>query len=470
MLKGTTKIELTDVHTGAKETVTEENMVTGALKEIFRPIGHLKTPATMYQLLAPYYQTLLGGLLLFDGNIEESEDTYFAPADVNMVGCAVYNVQNNTTGTARGGYNQTESEINLTTRYMKYVYDFTTSQANGTISCICLTHASGGYNGYGYVDAVPGTVSELGFTTCTSTLHYVYQDYTGATTTDKTQNVTFGTSEALFMISRSEDAAYYFKIVDESNISIIKRRAHLKSVSVLVNPYTTKELIEEAALDSLSTELPTYYTAYNYDHTDKCLYLVSSSSSTIAANGTFVVTKIDTTDWSIKQYTMTNTADVSLSGSGSQYAIVHQGYVYMRSYSGSYKIYKLELGNSANVTVMDSNGITSISGLPLLAHDGRIYYITSSGSSSNRRVYILNTQTEQFTVSENYGFYSDSGSYSYTPVVDEPMLYYKSSGGSNSTGLFVTPTNYLATINNLSEAVTKTADKTMKITYTIQEQ
>ena len=143
MLKGTTKIELTDVNTGAKETVAEENMVTGALEEIFRPIGHLKTPATMYQSLAPYYQTLLGGLLLFDGNIEESEDTYFAPADVNMIGCAAYNVQNNTTGTARGGYNQTESEINLTTRSMKYVYDFTTSQANGTISCICLTHASG---------------------------------------------------------------------------------------------------------------------------------------------------------------------------------------------------------------------------------------------------------------------------------------------------------------------------------------
>ena len=272
------------------------------------------------------------------------------------------------------------------------------------------------------------------------------------------------------MISRSEDAAYYFKIVDESNISIIKRRAHLKSVSVLVNPYTTKELIEETELDSLSTQLPTYYTAYNYDHTDKCLYLVSSSSSTIVANGTFVVTKIDTTNWSIKQYTMTNTADVSLSGSGSQYAIVHQGYVYMRNSSGSYKIYKLELGNSANVTVMDSNGITSITGLPLLAHDGRIYYVTSSGNASNRRVYILNTQTEQFTVSENYDFYADSGSYSYTPVVDEPMLYYKSSGGSSATGLFVTPTNYLATINNLSEAVTKTADKTMKITYTIQEQ
>jgi hypothetical protein len=30
--------------------------------------------------------------------------------------------------------------------------------------------------------------------------------------------------------------------------------------------------------------------------------------------------------------------------------------------------------------------------------------------------------------------------------------------------------HYLATINNLSEPVTKTADKTMKVTYIIQEQ
>ena len=272
------------------------------------------------------------------------------------------------------------------------------------------------------------------------------------------------------MISRSEDAAYYFKIVDESNISIIKRRAHLKSVSVLVNPYTTKELIEETALDSLSTELPTYYTTYNYDHTDKCLYLVSSSSSTIAANGTFVVTKIATTDWSITQYTMTNTADVSLSGSGSQYAVVHQGYVYLHNSSGNQKIYKFELGNSANAAVMDSNGITSITGLPLLAYEGRIYYVASASTSSYRRVYILNTQTEQFTISENYDLYGNSNTYSCTPVADEPMLYYESYGGSYSTGVFITPTNYLATINNLSEAVTKTADKTMKITYTIQEQ
>lgn len=65
--------------------------------------------------------------------------------------------QNNTKGTKRGGYNQTESELNMTNRYMKFVYDFATSQANGTISCVCLTHVNGGYTSYGSDDAVLNT-------------------------------------------------------------------------------------------------------------------------------------------------------------------------------------------------------------------------------------------------------------------------------------------------------------------------
>ncbi len=62
------------------------------------------------------------------------------PADANLVGCASHGMQNNTKNTFRGGFNQTESEVNLQDRYVKYVYDFATSQANGTIASICLTH------------------------------------------------------------------------------------------------------------------------------------------------------------------------------------------------------------------------------------------------------------------------------------------------------------------------------------------
>lgn len=119
MLKGTMKIEMTDVNTGLTETVLEQNMVTNALANIFKPLGLVKDPGRMYDGFAPYYQKLLGGLLLFDNTIEENADGLYPPANAGLVGCAVYGQQNNTTGKVRGSFNQTESELNLTDRYMK---------------------------------------------------------------------------------------------------------------------------------------------------------------------------------------------------------------------------------------------------------------------------------------------------------------------------------------------------------------
>ena len=138
MIKGKMKLELTEIDSGVTEIVFEENMVTDALSEIFKPLGIVKSSARLLNTFAPYYQTLLGGLLLFDTPIEERADNIYPPATANLVGCGAYGAQNNTTGTLRGNYNQTESEFNINDRYMKYVYDFTTSQSNGQISSVCL--------------------------------------------------------------------------------------------------------------------------------------------------------------------------------------------------------------------------------------------------------------------------------------------------------------------------------------------
>lgn len=61
---------------------------------------------------------------------------------------------------------------------MKFVYDFTTSQANGTIASVCLTHANGGYTSYGGADAVIASSYPLGirfdewfFAVCVYRLH-----------------------------------------------------------------------------------------------------------------------------------------------------------------------------------------------------------------------------------------------------------------------------------------------------------
>jgi hypothetical protein len=84
-------------------------------------------------------------------------------------------------------------------------------------------------------------------------------------------------------------------------------------------------------------------------------------------------------------------------------------------------------------------------------------------------VYILDSELNELTMAENYHIYGGSREPCYTPVLNEPMLYFASYGSYTTSGFFVLA-NYLATINNLSEPVTKTADKTMKVTYIVQEQ
>ena len=67
MLKGKTRIELTDVHTGEVEVIEEENMVTNALQHIFNPMGYVKAADPMYTTeYVYYYTTLTGGLLLLN--------------------------------------------------------------------------------------------------------------------------------------------------------------------------------------------------------------------------------------------------------------------------------------------------------------------------------------------------------------------------------------------------------------------
>lgn len=459
-------IEMTDVHTGKTEKVLEHNMVTNALTEIFKPLGLAKDPAKMYESYAPYYQRLLGGILLFDREIEENPNNLYPPADATLIGCAVYGTQNNTKGKMRGSFNQTESELNLTDRYMKYVYDFQTSQANGTINSVCLTHRNGGYTSYGSSDAVFTSDYPLAMTIDNGYLQYVYCNnsdlsYTGANTGDKYSGFSVGKTELLFAIDLESDAAYYFRMDSGRKITITKRRAYLKSVSVLESPRYKKPLMQEWTIEGFNVS---GRNAYNFDPATNALYVFGAGQSPTKNNETFNILKIEFGTWKTTSYTMTNTTNVSLQTDGMRYAYVHDGYVYLKSYNSPYHIYKFELVNPANVVKLKESGMNGIPGFPQLAINGRVYY-----DNSGNDLYIANSATDEVLKPESNRIYSNGRNFCYTPVIGCPLLYFISCGNYTTVG-FAMITNYLATINNLPEPVTKTSDKTMKVTYIIQEQ
>lgn len=158
MLKGKTVIELTDVHTGEKEVYEDNNMVTEALTDIFNTniLGILYDNTSFdgqngEKWMMPIIDKLTGGILLYQDPLEERVDNIYAPFSNPLIGYASSDA-NNTTDVRRGSRNLTESKY--VDGGFKYVWDFATSQANGTISAIALTNRIAGIgqeNGNNYL-------------------------------------------------------------------------------------------------------------------------------------------------------------------------------------------------------------------------------------------------------------------------------------------------------------------------------
>ncbi len=140
MLKGHTTIELKNVETGEIERYEDDNLITHAIDYIIDMEMACNHAPNDYCL--PVRSKLLGGLMMFDGTLEESADNIHFPTDVHLVGFAGQTT--NVTHPMAGTYNTTES--GYTEDGFKSVWDFGTGQANGSIASLARTSAYGGEN------------------------------------------------------------------------------------------------------------------------------------------------------------------------------------------------------------------------------------------------------------------------------------------------------------------------------------
>lgn len=237
-LKGTTVIELTNVKTGEVEKYEDENMVTNALNRFFTPIGYLKGFGELGSY-DPIVHTHMGGMILFDSKLDEIADNIFPPASVLPVGYAGDNYVNDTTDVAVGSSNLTEREYNTYSGYMKFVYDFTTSQANGKINAIALTHKTiGTYAGFGS-DTHTQSYSEARWL-CSSYGSYILPfSYSARYHYD---GVTVGEYEHPFLVDVDNDIVYSFSVISTTQIRITRRIGNIRSINVVLSHRSTKTL------------------------------------------------------------------------------------------------------------------------------------------------------------------------------------------------------------------------------------
>lgn len=466
MIKGRTKIELTNVHTGEVEVIEKENMITNALQYIFNPVGYIKAGSVMYGSdYVNYYATLTGGLLLLDKAVTEDPDNIFLDTSVGLTGCAVFEQQNTSDQTLRGNYNATETEIDVVNRTIKYVYDFDTAEANGTIACVALTHARGGFSNRGCLEE-PVRDEYPFFMSIGSGSLRLSSSSVGLSAYDRTLSyTTYGANyKWIFLVDATKDMVYYFSIDSTTSITIRGYRANINTLSLFDTPSTGRTLLFEKTV-VFSTAISQQYFSYNYDEESEKLYVVSGANANISNGGGFTITEIDVAnDYAVKQYSMTNQTGVTLRMFYSRdNTMCYDGYIYLMPYSGTYNIYREEIGNAANVQKIDT---TVRQCWPLWAKDKRLYFGNVTSYSPSWALYIV--ETDSFTLKYPEGkFLYDTSNRQFVPVKGVPMTYFMACGTSD--GVFGIRTDYLATINNLDSAVVKTADKTMKVTYTLSE-
>ena len=455
MLKGNTKIELTNIHTGKKEVIEKHNLITNHLKntlEWLHAWGFTTDNSSKLQSRQfPVYDKCMGGIILFGNTLTENADNVMLPMveEDDVVGYASNNV-NTTENKKRGSRNITESE-KVSNGY-KMVWDFGTSQANGVISAVALTDA--------YACARSGIFSDIcnkcggkrkSFPSNVAPRKIVdYDVYTDVVTyLDLSSTTTLALRTATF----------------NSNIASMEGFNIYKEIS-------SKQV-------NLSVELPLggYWLDGKDGYYYYCTTWYKNNNMSDKPNDSYDTIKMAR----IKKDTLEVDASIGLKTiklSGTKWSqpncmfCICNGYVYFGGSTNPNNDYveidKIDLQSSRvikkfnnfkdyNGTVYSINNIVYAGSKCILPNDELIQ------KEENNYGYLLSYSNDV----DSSGLWESAGSSHGKVLTNDKGQIMVVDSGTIVYGFLL---NNLCTINNLEEQVTKTSDKTMKITYTLTEE
>ena len=403
MIKGHLQIDLHNTRSGSNERYEQDNMVTNALHYLIPPSMHGST--YIDERFAPIATVGLGGLLLFDGTLTEDVENIYFPSDVHLTGYAARTAITSTL--MQGSLNSVES--GRTDTGYKSVWDFGTSQGNGKISSIALTHSSFGAAPVGY------HFSNIGFTNSVSCYPLYYDK-------DTQTMYHYRYSSGVLYFYKQKFPLYKFGVADDLEGNI---------------PYTIEQISQVDFPDQLWSHSSLHYGQDGY------FYMVHYA---LYSN---VVT--------IRRIALKDINDPKVETVCSQYAIsnvkmntghprVSKGYLYFGSDSSNV-VYKMALDNLSDVTSYTMTGKPS--SFLQMPNGGVIVY----DNGKRHLLYPDGTDIE-----------TDSTDSSITVGTLTNGIFLP-----ESTGQVYTNKGYLGTICNLGSPVTKTVETTMKITYTLTD-
>ena len=493
MLKGHTKIELINAD-GSKEVTEHDNMITTAVDHFLKSYrGELPPILKITNNGDSYAKALFGGIMLFDDTLNDNADDYFIPS-TKITG---YASQDAYAGldVARGSYNESESGLQDDGSY-KFVWDFTTAQANGKIQSLGLCPNIMGQ--IGASDSIQSSeIKSFFFVVNDVSKPYQSNGYmlSSGGSTDGVSN------HNLLIAGIIGDIAY---AVDINNLSggntssvlqnggkLILRRFKLGATNInLGNKVGLAKFIDrvEVPLPSEFTDILYAYGTYmaitfSFDAVNKKLILFPCNfKSNIAVNGTTKYCEIELTNsMRTTVYTFTNTtAGVLPYASNTAYInhlsklklyVCEDHILCMTKKDSRYSMYVTKKADNTQVKEVTYNGspfsfsTDAIGFLPIFRSGNILVFGVKDGSSSyllNTYILDMNTGVAKRTNSNAFKGYENYETFAYNNVA------WVMTGYNLMYTLNINPF-VLTTKNNLDSAVTKTASQSMKITYTLTE-
>ena len=312
-IHGHTKIELTNQTTGEVEVVEKDNLITNAVAQIFTSFNggaNLRTANANGEYTGwELPESLYGGLLLYDRALGSDPDTVFAPPEARLVGTGVPRMSNTGNGVLRGSYNKIESNIDVKNGVVTFVYDFATSQANGVIASVCLTHRYGGYFDESAAALAEADGARSG--------QYQYSGlFDGAKPFPRAPGQSDTTLFGRPLYADPESDEMLFAALDGTNL-MLRHVTGLTTELDLFNPVGTSRVknIETMDIsDVMYVKGDGYYTAVGYDADADQIYVVSTECAPLKPTDHIRVRTYDRKTRAAKTYEFANPTGAQLMG------------------------------------------------------------------------------------------------------------------------------------------------------------
>lgn len=479
MIKGHAVIELKDVATGEVQRVEHDNMLTNGLKYCLTPwlgkFSYASGGATPQKMPNETEETrksgnrtmmnhLLGGIFLFQNNLEEDADNVAFPTDNPLIGKASWDAYSGM-DTYRGSYNTNESGLQDDGSY-KHVWDFSTSQANGQISALALTTYSGGICGCGFKDwsNTETAINEAPFFDVgqirinTSMEGAACPPFIGAN-----PNEIYYVTDKFCLYYNSQKADRH--IGTTGKLYLKKKKFPINRLSPFYDYYNQyySESIEIDAPEEFTADVIQNTCEGRTSNSFLYIYKVVNTNGTIniKPGESLKLMKVRKSDLTSEVVTLTNTTPYNLN---KERMCFTDDYLFITRQISPYKIYRISIENNEVIELgMETqNVLKEIGG-----------YIYAKADEKHNYCIIPKTMEVRSHPAFNIIYNNNWKSYGGEKIAPNVYLNFQRYVGSTDSeydlAYIYISANTLMTINNLSSPIVKTAAQTMKITYTIQE-